>query len=81
MLPESHGPTILARRARALRQQGHIQVFVQEELESSTLWDLIRIHLLRPASELSHQVMRLFWLMQNQRCSSTSHCPREQQFG
>ena len=52
MLPESHGPTILARRARELRQQGHVQVFTQEELEHSTLRDIVHIHFLRPASGL-----------------------------
>jgi len=57
MLPESHGPTILARRARELRQQGHVQVFTQEELEHSTFWDIIHLHSLRPASELFHGAM------------------------
>jgi hypothetical protein len=57
MLPESHGPTILARRARELRQQGHVQVFTQEELEHSTFWDIVHIHSLRPASELFHGAM------------------------
>jgi hypothetical protein len=54
MLPESHGPTILARRARAMRLRGDCHAFAQEELEPSTPWDIIRIHLLRPTSELSH---------------------------
>jgi hypothetical protein len=56
MLPESHGPTILARRARSLRQQGHDNAFTQEELEPATLWYVIQVHFLRPASESFHRV-------------------------
>lgn len=63
MIPESHGPTILIRRAHALRQQGHTEVFAQEELESSTFWDLVRMHFLRPASELFHPAVVMLWLM------------------
>jgi len=67
MLPESHGPTILARRARELRQQGHAQVFTQEELEHSTLWDIVHIHFLRPASALFHGAMASVRLTQSHR--------------
>ena len=51
MLPESHGPTILAKRARALRRQGQGNAFTQEELEPTTLGYFIQVHFLRPASE------------------------------
>jgi hypothetical protein len=51
-LPETHGPTILTRRARALRQKGHIHSFSQEELEPATPRHIVQSHLLRPASEL-----------------------------
>ena len=67
MLPESHGPTILARRARELRQQGHVRVFTQEELEHSTLWDIVHIHFLRPASKLFRRAMASVGLTQSHR--------------
>ena len=67
MLPESHGPTILARRARELRQQRHVQVFAQEELEHSTFWDTVHNHSLRPASELFHGAMTSVRLTQSHR--------------
>ena len=67
ILPESHGPTILARRARELRQQRHVQVFTQEELEHSTLWDAVHSHSLRPASVLFHGAMASVGLTQSHR--------------
>ena len=51
LLPESHGPTILAKRARSLRQHGKLNAFSQEELEPATLRYIIQVHFLRPASE------------------------------
>jgi len=55
MLPETHGPTILKRHARALRAQGQNRVFSQQELElkPANLWDIIQNHLLRAASEIA----------------------------
>ena len=54
LLPESHGPTILKRRARALRAKGHTHAFSQEEFEQKlgTFWDDIQNHFLRTASEI-----------------------------
>jgi hypothetical protein len=54
MLPETHGPTILKRRARVMRAQGHNHAFTQQELElkPTNLWDIIQNHLLRAASEI-----------------------------
>ena len=67
ILPESHGPTILSRRARELRQQQHVQVFTQEELEHITFWDTVHSHSLRPASELLHGAMASVGLTQSRR--------------
>jgi hypothetical protein len=54
MLPETHGPTILKRRARALRAQGHIQAFSHEEIElkPAKFWDVVQNHLMRASSEI-----------------------------
>ena len=54
MLPETHGPTILKRRARVMRAQGHNHAFAQQELEfkSTNLWNIIQNHLVRAASEI-----------------------------
>ncbi len=65
MLPESHGPTILARRARAMRLRGDCHAFSQEELEPSTPWDIVRIRLLRPTSELFHGTIAYLSLTHN----------------
>jgi hypothetical protein len=48
LIPETHGPTILKRRA-----EGHIHAFSQEELEQKPagLWDIVQNHFLRAASE------------------------------
>ena len=57
MLPETHGPTILKRRARMMRAQGHNHAFAREELElkPANLWDIIQNHLLRAASEIIYR--------------------------
>jgi hypothetical protein len=55
MLPESHGPTILAKHARTLRRQGYYNAFTQEELEPATLRHIIQVHFLRPVSESFHR--------------------------
>jgi hypothetical protein len=55
LLPETHGPTILGRRALALRFQGNIHAFSREQLEPMTLQDIIQRFLLRPASELTRR--------------------------
>ena len=54
MLPETHGPTILKRHARALRAQGHTHAFSHQELELNPAkrWDIAQNHLLRAASEV-----------------------------
>jgi hypothetical protein len=54
MIPETHGPTILKRRACALRAQGQIHAFSQEELEQkpASLWDIVQNHFMRAASEI-----------------------------
>jgi len=52
MLPETYGPTILERRARALRAKGNIHAFSHEELEHAKLGDVIQKRLFRPVSEL-----------------------------
>ena len=53
MLPETHGPTILRRHARALRVQGHINAFSQQELglNPAKRWNIVQNHLPRVASE------------------------------
>ncbi|KAI0293552.1 MFS general substrate transporter [Russula brevipes] len=55
LLPETHGPTILGRRALALRFQGHIHAFSREQLEPMTLRDIIQRFLLRPAKMLIYE--------------------------
>ncbi|KAH9958330.1 MFS general substrate transporter [Russula dissimulans] len=52
ILPETHGPTILKRRAHTLRIKGNIHAFSHEELEHATFGDIVQIHLLRPLKML-----------------------------
>ncbi|KAI0247926.1 MFS general substrate transporter [Lactifluus subvellereus] len=52
ILPESHGPTLLRRRACALRAQGYPNAHSYEELEPTKSQDIIQNHLLRPAKML-----------------------------
>jgi hypothetical protein len=47
-LPESHGPTILLRRAKKLRKNGHDNVRAAHELHGKTLKELILDHISRP---------------------------------
>ncbi|KAI0306294.1 MFS general substrate transporter [Multifurca ochricompacta] len=55
MLKETHGPTLLRRRARALRAQGHANAYSHEEIEPSKPRDIIQNHLLRPAKMFIHE--------------------------
>ncbi|OBZ66361.1 hypothetical protein A0H81_13585 [Grifola frondosa] len=49
LLPETHGPTILAARSKRLRKEGHPDAWAAHELKHQTTGELFRIHLGRPA--------------------------------
>src|SRR5712675_2777132 len=66
ILPETYGPTILKRRARALRVKGNLHAYSHEELEHAKLGDIAKIHLLRPLSELIRSMTTYVGLTQSQ---------------
>ncbi|KAI0263386.1 MFS general substrate transporter [Gloeopeniophorella convolvens] len=54
-LKETHGPTILKKRARALRAEGRVNIRTHEELEPVTREYIIQNYALRPAKMLMHE--------------------------
>ncbi|KAI0750005.1 major facilitator superfamily domain-containing protein [Daedaleopsis nitida] len=49
LLPETHGPTILAARSKKLRKEGRPNARAAHELKQQTKGELLRIHFGRPA--------------------------------
>jgi hypothetical protein len=48
LMRETHGPTILAARARQMRQAGHPQAWAHHELHQKTTAQLVVTNLIRP---------------------------------
>lgn len=70
LLPETHGPTILAARSKKLRKDGRPNARAAHELKQQTKGELLRIHFGRPASAYLPNRAELKDLMQYlQRCS------------
>lgn len=50
-VPETHGPTILMRRAKQLRRNGHPRAFATHELHSKSKSEVLRSNMGRPISQ------------------------------
>ncbi len=48
MLPESHGPTILASRAKEMRKAGVMNARSSQDLEQQSLRKIFSAHIIRP---------------------------------
>ncbi|KAH8112349.1 MFS general substrate transporter [Phellopilus nigrolimitatus] len=58
VLPETHGPTILARRAKRIRKEGHANAFAAHELHAMTRKELVWSHIGRPISEKAQEAQQ-----------------------
>ncbi|KAA1478520.1 MFS general substrate transporter [Dentipellis sp. KUC8613] len=52
LLPETHGPSILGKRAARLRAEGHSNAWAAHETSDQSKADIIRRHVFRPAQML-----------------------------
>ncbi|KAI0063445.1 MFS general substrate transporter [Artomyces pyxidatus] len=55
LLPETHGPTVLLYRARALRKEGHATARAPQELHPTSKQQLIQKNILRPTQMLFYE--------------------------
>ncbi|OSD05099.1 MFS general substrate transporter [Trametes coccinea BRFM310] len=55
MLPETYGPTILEKRAKRLRKNGHANAWAAHELHHKSTSELLRAHVVRPFAMMIHE--------------------------
>ena len=60
-VPETHGPTILLRRAIKLRKEGAIEYYAAQELEKTSMRQLLAKHIGRPIGR-SYFIQKVNWL-------------------
>ena len=69
LLPETHGPTILSKRAKRMRAEGHENARAAHQIHKESRKQILQKHILRPTRMCSKKARALFLLTQHQqRC-------------
>ncbi|KAI0314721.1 MFS general substrate transporter [Amylostereum chailletii] len=54
-LPETHGPTLLARRGKKLRAAGNVNAYAAHERHGQSTQEIMKKHIMRPMQMLLHE--------------------------